>query len=327
MSFICDATKYLELAESLIPKKHFRHGQIDHLCYRATTLSEYSELSQSLAGQSRLLTESDVNGRPISCFFFTEGIISKSNHVHVVEVASPKPGAKHSPGFEHIEIFSDNPEENDLYFENVRIKFCSKSLLSIIQDERWQKHKDNLNSNSTIFDISKSKGLLNGVLKNTEILQKLHDYNPKVCGTLPLGISIADSDIDIVCEVTDFAVFKKKLQMHFQKYSGYKIIDEGSHISCQFRVQNILIEIYGENTPSEKQNAYVHMMVEAELLSYTGEWALPEITKLKTSGLKTEPAFVQFYEINGDPYKELYDLYNNKTQLKELSKARLLNTK
>lgn len=324
MSFIHEATKYLEIAESLIPKQHFKPGQIDHICYRATTTSEYLKLCEQLALQSRLLTESDVNGRPISCFFFPEGIISKNNVVYVVEVASPKPGAKHLPGFEHIEIFSDDPQDNDLYFEDVRIKFCKKRLLDLVQDERWEKCNEQLSTTASIFNASKSRSELYGITKNTEILQKLSEHNPRICGTFPLGISHAGSDIDIACEASDLIAFKKTLQIHFQKYSDFKIINTDHHITCQFRVQNTLIEIYGENKPTEKQNAYVHMMVEAQLLTYTGEWVSREIINLKASGATTEEAFAKFFEIAGDPYKELYILYNNKTKLKELSQKRLL---
>ena len=80
MSFISDATQYLNLAENVIPSKHFKAGQIDHICYRATSTEEYKNLCEQLKTESRLLTESDVNGRPISCFFFADGILSKNNH-------------------------------------------------------------------------------------------------------------------------------------------------------------------------------------------------------------------------------------------------------
>ncbi|MCB0347904.1 MAG: VOC family protein [Bdellovibrionales bacterium] len=323
MSFISDATQYLNLAENVIPSKHFKAGQIDHICYRATSTEEYKNLCEQLKTESRLLTESDVNGRPISCFFFADGILSKNNKVHVIEVASPKPGSAHTPGFEHIEIFSDQPEDKDLHFENVRIKFCDKSLLDIVQDERWEKLKNQLHSSTSIFNTSSKKTEYKGILKNTQVLEKLSDYNPRICGTIPLGIAQPNSDIDIACEVKDLSAFKQYLQTQFQKYSDFKISATNIHIACQFKVQNITVEIYGENIPTEKQRAYVHMMAEAQLISYTGEWAIDEIRSIKTRGIKTEPAFAEFYGISGDPYIALYDLYSSASTLRDLSLKRL----
>ncbi|MFQ5796001.1 MAG: DUF4269 domain-containing protein, partial [Candidatus Bipolaricaulia bacterium] len=56
------------------------------------------------------------------------------------------------------------------------------------------------------------------------------------------------------------------------------------------------------------QNAYRHMAVEARLLAIGGEQARQEIRRLKRTGLKTEPAFACYFNLEGDPYQVLLQL-------------------
>lgn len=44
-----------------------------------------------------------------------------------------------------------------------------------------------------------------------DILNDLHIYNPVLCGTLPIGIDVKDSDLDIIMEVRELDTFVNEL--------------------------------------------------------------------------------------------------------------------
>jgi predicted metalloenzyme YecM len=85
------------------------HWDIDHLCYRTSTVEFYQLACQRLRSFAQLLSESQVNGRTISAFKLQTPFVAQGFVVDVVEVPSPKPGAHFSNGFEHLEIVADIP--------------------------------------------------------------------------------------------------------------------------------------------------------------------------------------------------------------------------
>ena len=69
-----------------------------------------------------------------------------------------------------------------------------------------------------------------------------------------------------------------------------------------------MFEIFGQNIPTEKQNAYRHMLIEKEILNERGIEFRNKIMELKHSGIKTEPAFAQLIGLTGNLYKALLKL-------------------
>ncbi|MGZ3826636.1 MAG: VOC family protein [Bdellovibrio sp.] len=76
----------------------------DHLCFRVETESQYEEYKLFLNNQATLLTESQVNGRPISTFSLKDPFKVGDQVVLLVELPSPKKGAEYKLGFEHAEF-------------------------------------------------------------------------------------------------------------------------------------------------------------------------------------------------------------------------------
>lgn len=70
-------------------------------------------------------------------------------------------------------------------------------------------------------------------------------------------------------------------------------------------LEDTLIEIYATDIDTEKQNGYLHMIKEYEILQARNDSFKMEIIKLKKQGIKTEPAFCKLLNISGDPYVEL----------------------
>jgi hypothetical protein len=158
-------------------------------------------------------------------------------------------------------------------------------------------------------------------LKDLKVLEIMKPYNPTLVGTIPINIDISNSDLDIICEVYNFAEFEKLIINSFSKYNEFTTMrkKDGNLLASisSFNYGGFMIEIFGQSKPVTKQNAYRHMEVEAKLLELFGEGLRKEIVKLKELGLKTEPAFAKYFNIKGDPYEEML-------KLSELSKDELL---
>lgn len=96
------------LSQTKIPFKEF---QIDHLCYRVSSYRNYSLKKQELAKLAHLLTETEVNGRPIACYELFEPIeidfADRIFHIPVIELPAPKAGKQVRDGLEHFEMCTD----------------------------------------------------------------------------------------------------------------------------------------------------------------------------------------------------------------------------
>lgn len=79
--------------------------QVDHACYRVSSLSGYEELKRELKSHTKLLSEAYINGRPIASYKLNHPIkVSGKYLVDVLELPAPKPNASYEDGFEHIEV-------------------------------------------------------------------------------------------------------------------------------------------------------------------------------------------------------------------------------
>jgi uncharacterized protein len=86
-------------------------SQLDHMCYRTTSLENYANKKDQLTKVARLLTETQVNGRPISTFRLNEPVLHGRWRVDAVELPAPKAGSEHAEGLEHVEfvLYDDIP--------------------------------------------------------------------------------------------------------------------------------------------------------------------------------------------------------------------------
>ena len=153
-------------------------------------------------------------------------------------------------------------------------------------------------------------------IAESRIMERLAGYDPLLAGTIPIGIDIEGSDLDILCYYEDKASFVRDVTAQFgmeegfylsesQRSSGVSHDKYEEHILCRFNLGKYPVEIYGCRTPVLKQRAYLHMVIEDYLLRERGEEFRKEIIRLKQSGYKTEPAFCHLLGIDGDPYEGL----------------------
>lgn len=107
---ITQANEFLTKAFAELERKNFaldKHWHIDHLCYRTSTQENYQTVKKRFESFSKLLIESEVNGRLISTFKLPQPIIFKNWKIDVIEIPAPKKGKITNDGFEHFEIVCD----------------------------------------------------------------------------------------------------------------------------------------------------------------------------------------------------------------------------
>lgn len=86
-------------------------SQIDHMCYRTTSLDNYQAKKSEFSSVADMLSETMVNERPIATFRLHKPVIHKQWRIDTVELPAPRPGKTHKEGLEHIEfvLFDDFP--------------------------------------------------------------------------------------------------------------------------------------------------------------------------------------------------------------------------
>ncbi|WP_345742010.1 DUF4269 domain-containing protein [Cellulophaga baltica] len=149
-------------------------------------------------------------------------------------------------------------------------------------------------------------------IKKYKVLEKLKKYNPILAGTIPIEIDVPESDLDIICECQNHSEFKAYLLDQFSQKKDFKVYsilqNDIESTIAEFKTENFLFEIFGQNIPTERQDAYRHMIIERNILEEKGFEFKQKVKDLKSSGIKTEPAFAKLLGLEGNPYIELLKL-------------------
>jgi len=146
-------------------------------------------------------------------------------------------------------------------------------------------------------------------LTKMSIFEQLQDYKPILTGTIPIGIDLPESDLDIICQCSNHLKFTETLNSLYSNKENYQIrtrdLNDLESTIATFQSGEFQIEIFGQDCHPENQNAYRHMIIEHKILSSKNDDFRTEIIQLKKEGLKTEPAFARLLGLQGNPYEEL----------------------
>lgn len=150
------------------------------------------------------------------------------------------------------------------------------------------------------------------VLTKYKVFEKLSNFSPILAGTIPIGIDIDGSDLDIICEVNfrfeedflDEIMFSKLIPLENMVTVENIILNDEKCIVINFMLEEFPIEIFAQNKPTTQQNAYLHMIAEHKILQEKGEDFKQKIIELKKKGIKTEPAFGMLLNLE-NPYEDL----------------------
>lgn len=146
-------------------------------------------------------------------------------------------------------------------------------------------------------------------LKKLKIFEIFETFSPLLVGTIPIDIDLPESDLDIICTCKNHEKFSSLLQKHFSHRTDFELYTYDRNgiktTVSKFKSQNFIFEFFGQNIPTDEQNAYRHMIIEHKILLQKGSEFRAKIRQLKSEGLKTEPAFAQLLELHGNPYEAL----------------------
>lgn len=150
-------------------------------------------------------------------------------------------------------------------------------------------------------------------LRSLGLFDHLSEYRPLLAGTIPLGIDVVSSDLDICCEVYEPLSFVQTVSSRYSYLPEFYVDSNPTpHLSTiiRFSYQKWPVELFGQPLPAIKQHAYRHMIIEHRILQLANVAFREEIKALKQRGVKTEPAFTQLLDLPGDPYQAVLDLEN-----------------
>ncbi|WGR92519.1 DUF4269 domain-containing protein [Bradyrhizobium sp. ISRA443] len=146
---------------------------------------------------------------------------------------------------------------------------------------------------------------------NSAVTTTLRPYAPRVVGTLPLGLAVSGSDIDIVCHAPDLNAFAAAVWEHYHRADGFVLYrwTSGTRPAIvRFLWDGWPFELFGDTRPVEEQPGWLHFEVERRLLALGGGRLRQAVSAQRAAGMKTEPAFAAVLGIGGDPYRELLAL-------------------
>ncbi|MDR7017675.1 DUF4269 domain-containing protein [Acinetobacter sp. 3657] len=155
------------------------------------------------------------------------------------------------------------------------------------------------------------------VLSELDILKMLNPFQVYLVGTPPLGIQTENSDIDLIChyKIDQFKSLKLALQrfQHLDHWSFNSWEHNPEIYICSFSYRCWEIEVFCSTQPIIQQYAYRHFHIEKRLLELANTKFKTRILELKQQGIKTEPAFAQALNLQGNPYIILSELFDTST--------------
>lgn len=148
-------------------------------------------------------------------------------------------------------------------------------------------------------------------IESSDVLETLLVFDPRVVGTLPLGLAVPGSDVDIVCHAVDPVGFAEVIWRRYHSCDDfllYQWTSAGHPVIASFAWDGWPFEIFAAQRPVEEQHGWLHFEVERRLLALDDGRLRNAVMRLRSQGAKTEPAFAAVLGIAGDPYRGLLDL-------------------
>lgn len=155
---------------------------------------------------------------------------------------------------------------------------------------------------------NKRQRLLFTQLTDLNIIADLAIYDPLIVGTIPIGIDIKESDVDIVLCANDFGKLSGRLTELYGILDSFDIhMRDETSLVCRFIFMNFICEIFACPTPTQESRAWRHMIIKDQILRSHNKQFRAQIINLKKQGIKTEPAFALLLGLKGNSYTALLD--------------------
>ncbi|MGY4226556.1 hypothetical protein ACVMIH_003917 [Bradyrhizobium sp. USDA 4503] len=105
---------------------------------------------------------------------------------------------------------------------------------------------------------------------SSAVMELLKPFDPRIVGTLPLGLAVPGSDIDIVCHASDPNAFADIVWAHYQACDDFVLFrwTSGTRpVIARFVCDGWPFELYGDLRLVEQQRGWIHFKVERRLLA------------------------------------------------------------
>jgi hypothetical protein len=148
-------------------------------------------------------------------------------------------------------------------------------------------------------------------LRRVGVMRTLAEFDPHLTGTLPLGLDLPTSDLDILCHAAEPDVFVVSLWAAFSGETDFSLrqwIVPDRPAIASFTANGWPFQVFGQEKPVREQNGWRHFIVERRLLRLGGPTFRAAIMRERSRGAKTEPAFATVLRLTGDPYVALLGL-------------------
>ncbi|WP_454630923.1 DUF4269 domain-containing protein [Bradyrhizobium cenepequi] len=148
-------------------------------------------------------------------------------------------------------------------------------------------------------------------ISSSGMLEVLGAFDPRVVGTLPLGLSVPGSDIDVICHALDPTAFAQAIWKQYQSCDGfllYQWLSSTRPVVARFEWGGWPFEVFGDPRPVKQPHGWLHFEIEKRLLDLDDGRLRKAVLLQRSLGIKTEPAFAAVLGIAGDPYRGLLEL-------------------
>jgi hypothetical protein len=105
---------------------------------------------------------------------------------------------------------------------------------------------------------------------SSAVLELLRPFDPRIVGTLPLGVAVPGSDIDIVCHAPDPNAFADTIWARYraaEQFALYRWTSATRPVIARFVWDGWPFELFGDQCPVEQQRGWIHFEVERRLLA------------------------------------------------------------
>jgi predicted metalloenzyme YecM len=292
-----------------------KHWQIDHLCFRTSSLKKYEHYKVEFATIGTLLVESEVNGRPISTFKLNQALHFKDWVIDLIELPAPKAEKPSEDGFEHAEVVCDVP------FEEIQKRFAgntfsTKGVKKLINPEieielKKCAIKFHHSSLESVINLEKNDKVM-AILRTCGVLEKLNKHHPLIAGAYPLAIDSENAEINILVSSSSLENLKQELQKDFSEFTGFRIhestIQNSKSLIANFFFDGIKFEIAAQNAPAIRQVAYLQFLAQEKLLKLGSPHFRDIVKKNHRGGAKIDLAFSRALALSGDAYEQMVAL-------------------
>ncbi|MGL5795867.1 MAG: DUF4269 domain-containing protein [Waterburya sp.] len=147
-------------------------------------------------------------------------------------------------------------------------------------------------------------------IEKSMVLDKLIEYSPTVVSTILVGFDTQDSDIDIICTYIDQKRYIEHIKNNFSQNNAFAFLKKDDFVLFQFAFDGFLLEVYGEQNPIQKQNAYRHFKIMERISKIGGDNVQKIIRELKQNDVKTEAAIAAIFQLSGNPFEAVLEIEN-----------------